>query len=174
LLPDPSPRHAAPLLPGITGLAALVWICWPRPSFEPLSSVLTKRGLAFAALLFVWLIAKVVFVEHIVPSRLAERQPRAKGEVIAALVPPGHTLHLFRLKDEGIMFYYGRPVRRWESPDQLPSPTEPMYCMLAEAEWVQWPALGLAQPILHLYDEQGAPILLIRVDPLQAMASGRR
>jgi 4-amino-4-deoxy-L-arabinose transferase-like glycosyltransferase len=173
LLPDPSPRHAAPLLPGLAGLAALVWVRWlgPHPFAE---SAPKKRGIAFVALLSAWLVAKVVFVEHVVPARLAERQPRAKGEAIAGLVPPGQTLHLFRLKDEGIMFYYGRPVRRWQSPEQLPSSTEPMYCMLAEAEWRQWPALGPAEPILHLYDEQGAPILLIRVDPLQALASGGR
>jgi 4-amino-4-deoxy-L-arabinose transferase-like glycosyltransferase len=173
LLPDPSPRHAAPLLPGIAGLAALVWIHWL--GLEPFAEATPKkRGIAFITLLFAWLVAKVIFVEHVVPARLAERQPRAKGEAIAALVPPGQTLHLFRLKDEGIMFYYGRPVRRWQSPEQLPSSTEPMYCMLAEAEWGQWPALGPAQPILHMYDEQGAPILLIRVDPLQSMASGGR
>jgi hypothetical protein len=182
LLPDPSPRHAAPLLPGIAGLAALVWAQWlqQRAEDDPAqnSALISERRLkltvVLVGLLVIWLNIKVFFIEHVVPARLAARQPRAKGEAIAALVPPGQTLHLFRLKDEGIMFYYGRPVRRWQSPEQLPSPTEPMYCMLAEAEWRQWHARGPAQPILHLYDEQGAPILLIRVDPLQAIASGGR
>ena len=38
--------------------------------------------------------------------------PKEKGEQLAAWVPDGNTLYLFQVKDEGIMFYYRRPVRR--------------------------------------------------------------
>ena len=48
------------------------------------------------------------------------RQARNKAAVLAALVPGHCVLHLFLLKDEGIMFYYGRRVVRLHAPAELP------------------------------------------------------
>ena len=55
-----------------------------------------------AVLLVLWLGAKAAFVHAVTPARNADRLPRAKGQMLAALVPPGRTLYLFQLKDEGI------------------------------------------------------------------------
>ena len=90
---------------------------------------------------------------------------------MAALVPEGETLYLFRLKDEGIMFYYSRlhagttgsPVRRLASPDDLLSSGEPVYCILDKSEFDQWHLRRPAEVLLHLLDEQGAPIVLVRI-----------
>jgi hypothetical protein len=117
------------------------------------------------ALLVVWLIAKVLLVEVITPQREGERHPRAKGEQLAALVPAGQPLYLCRLKDEGIMFYYGRPVRRVSGFGKFLSPTEPMYCMLEAQEWRAWPADFPADVVCRMHDQQGAPIVLVIVTP---------
>src|SRR5262249_27956900 len=71
LLPDPSPRHAAPLLPGIAGLAALVWLRWlQRVDSESVRSTASmspntlewraKPAIVLASLLVIWIVAKVV------------------------------------------------------------------------------------------------------------------
>jgi hypothetical protein len=83
-------------------------------------------------------------------------------------------LYLFRLKDEGILFYFGRlrssvtggpPARRLAAPEQLPSHAEPVYCILDDNEWRQWHGPRRIEPLLPLTDEQGAPIVLARVLP---------
>jgi len=163
MVPGHHLRHALPLQPGLAGLAALVWIAWldgrlrwPLPRLRP--------GRVLLALLLLWLAAKLVFVQVIVPSRNPARQPRLKGEQIATLVPPDQTLYLFRLKDEGILFYYGRPARRLPAPACLPAAGDPMYCLLIESEWRQWTYPRHAETLLHLGDEQGNPIVLVKVD----------
>jgi 4-amino-4-deoxy-L-arabinose transferase-like glycosyltransferase len=156
-------RHAMPLQPGLAGLAAMVWIAWidgrlrwPLPRLKP--------GRVFLALIVLWLTVKLVFVHTIVSSRDATRQPRHKGEQIAALVPPDRMLYLFRLKDEGILFYYGRPARRLPAPAWLPASEEAVYCLLTESEYRQWDNPRHAEVVLRLCDEQSTPILLARVD----------
>ncbi len=109
VIPEHSPRHSFPLFPGIAGLAALFMIAWIRgrlPFRMPLRPWPVLLGLVIA-----WLGVKVAFVEGVMPHRNRDRLPRTKGELLASIVPPGQTLYLFRLKDEGIMFYYGGVVR---------------------------------------------------------------
>jgi 4-amino-4-deoxy-L-arabinose transferase-like glycosyltransferase len=175
IIPEHAQRHSFPLFPAFSGLAALVWLAfltgrlgWPLVRVRPAHVLLGLLGL--------WLVAKVVFVEAWVPSRNHERAPRLKGEELAALVPADRPLYVFHLKDEGIMFYYGRrhplpgaepPVQRRSGPDKLLSPGEPVYCILEEPEWRRWrdaatPA-GDAEALLHLTDEQGDPIVLVRL-----------
>jgi hypothetical protein len=103
-------------------------------------------------------------VEAILPRRNPARQPKEKGEQLASLVPEGNLLYLFQVKDEGIMFYYGRPVRRLPDPEQLPSSIRPIYCILDEAEWRNWISERPAEMLLQMPDEQGDPIVLVRVD----------
>jgi hypothetical protein len=118
-----------------------------------------------AAILALWLAAKVVFVQAVVPIRNQDREAQAKGRLLAQHVPEGATLYLFRLKDEGIMFYYGRIVRRLPGPEHLPLTNEPLYCILDEAEWQHWARLDHTEVLQHFRDEQGAPIVLLKVLP---------
>jgi 4-amino-4-deoxy-L-arabinose transferase-like glycosyltransferase len=160
LVPAHNTRHSFPLYPGLAGLAALVWLAWatgrlawPWERFPPPKALL--------ATVFFWVGVKLIFVHWVTPERNHTRAPAAKGRQLAAHVPCGQTLYLFHLKDEGIMFYYGRPVRRLASVDNLPCTTEPLYCILEAGEWPQ--VESTADLLLRLHDEQGAPILLARV-----------
>ena len=161
LVPEHAVRHAFPAFPAWAGLAALVWLAWIEGRLRWHVPRLAPRS-AFACLVLVWLVAKVIFVHEVVPARNAGRDPRAKGEAIAALVPPSATLFLCRLKDEGIMFYFGRHVHRVESPEQLPVSSQPLYCIWDQAEWRALEASPGNELILGLQDEQGAPIYLSR------------
>jgi 4-amino-4-deoxy-L-arabinose transferase-like glycosyltransferase len=160
IVPAHNTRHSFPLYPGIAGLAAFVWAAW-------LTNVVPWRwrGLtaakALAIVLGVWIAAKLVFIHYVVPSRSQNREPRAKAARISAEVPNGETLYLFKLKDEGIMFYYARPVRRLAAIHDLPASTEPLYCIMNESEWKTAPAY--ARPLLYISDEQGDPIVLARL-----------
>jgi 4-amino-4-deoxy-L-arabinose transferase-like glycosyltransferase len=162
LVPGHKLRHALPLHPGLAGLAAFVWLAWRAGRLRwPLPRL--RAGVALAALLASWLAVKLLFVHAFVPARNPEARPRAKGEAVAARVPAGQTLYLFRLKDEGVLFYYGRPARRLPGPAALPRAGAPLYCLLAEAEWRGWSGPGRPEVLLRLCDEQGAPVWLVRV-----------
>jgi hypothetical protein len=110
-------------------------------------------------LLAAWLAVKLVFVGAVLPSRQTRRQPRLAGAAVAALVPPGRTLYLLRLKDEGLLFYYGRPARRLSAPEQLPAGA---WCLLTRKEWSAWPARVPASRQADLRDGQGAALVLVR------------
>jgi 4-amino-4-deoxy-L-arabinose transferase-like glycosyltransferase len=173
IVPGHHLRHALPLQPGLAGLAALVWIAWldgrlrwPLPALRPRTVFLT--------LLALWLAAKFIFVTLIVPSRDCHRTPRYTAQQIAALVPPERTLYLFRLKDEGILFYYGRPARRLPSVSFLPASEHAAYCLLVESEWRQGAGPRHAEILLRLRDEQGHPIVLARLSDAISDVSARR
>ena len=181
VIPEHATRHSFPLFPGLAGLAALVWIAWFRDfripklqfaNFRPrwISSASTKTNKSqfrvaglFIGLVVVWLVVRLVFVEGVLPRRNPTRRPKEKGEQLAAMVPEGMVLYLFQLKDEGIMFYYGRTVRRLPGPAQLPSSKQPFYCILDESEWRHWRSTRPAEMLLRMPDEQGDPIVLVRV-----------
>jgi 4-amino-4-deoxy-L-arabinose transferase-like glycosyltransferase len=159
-----TPRHSFPLFPGLAGLAALVWLAWHDGRLTwKVPRIRPARLLA--ASLALWFVLKLGFIHVLMPSRCAGRQAREKGALIAALVPFGSVLYLFRLKDEGIMFYYGRPALRLPSPRELPAWAEGTYCILTQEEWDAWPPACPAEPLRHMTDEQGDPLVLIRVLP---------
>jgi 4-amino-4-deoxy-L-arabinose transferase-like glycosyltransferase len=157
LAPGHRPRHLLPAQPAVAALAALVWIAWLTGRLPfPVGRIGARRLLV--GLLVAWLVVKLVFV-GLAPVRQAKRHPRVGGERLAALVPPGEVLYLRRLKDEGLLFYYGRPARR------LPAETSPRagaWCLLTEEEWKTW-AAGPAEKRAGLLDGQGAPLVLVRV-----------
>jgi 4-amino-4-deoxy-L-arabinose transferase-like glycosyltransferase len=160
LVPGHHVRHGMPLQPGLAGLAAMVWIAWLSGRLRWPARVV-KPAHVLAGLLIAWLAVKVVFVLEVVPSRDAERSPRITAERIAALVPQGDIIYLCDLKDEGILFYYGRPALRVDKLDDLFKAAAPRYCVLTAAEWKARPTPALAR----LFDEQGDPIVLTRIDP---------
>jgi 4-amino-4-deoxy-L-arabinose transferase-like glycosyltransferase len=158
LVPGHHFRHGMPLQPGLAGLAAMAVIAWTTGRMRwPLPRL--KPAHVFVGFVVAWLAVKTAFVQAYVPRRDEGRWPRAKAEQIAALVPPGETLYLCDLKDEGILFYYGRPARRVASLDDLPGDGRPCYCVLTAAEQRARPASIL----LRLADEQGDPIVLARL-----------
>jgi 4-amino-4-deoxy-L-arabinose transferase-like glycosyltransferase len=182
IIPEKAARHSFPLFPGIAGLAALVWLAWLTGRLPWPWKRVRPAGVLVGGVVL-WLGVKLAFVHAVIPARNQDREPRAKGELLARLVPPGETLYLLRLKDEGIMFYYGRPVRRLPSFAVLPSSGRPVYCILDVSEWRKWQAYRIARAavrgcagleprsasgrseevVRRLNDEQGDPIILVKV-----------
>jgi 4-amino-4-deoxy-L-arabinose transferase-like glycosyltransferase len=161
VVPGHRPRHVLPLQPALAGLAAMVWhawltgrLRWPWPRLRP------RRVLV--GLLVLWLAVKLAFVHALIPRREAERGARRSGEHLAALVPEGEVLYLCGLKDEGVLFYYGRPARRVTDIAHLPRAAA-LHCLLTEAEWQSWHGPGTAEALHRLRDEQGAGCVLVRV-----------
>jgi len=168
IIPEHAPRHSFPLFPAIAGLAAFVllaWIdgrlAWPLARWRWLHAVRPLRCLI--AVIALWLVVKLVHVHVVIPLRDQGREPTAKGQLLAQLVPEGNTLYLFMLKDEGIMFYYDRPVRRLSGPELLPSSNAPLYCILDNGEWHRWKRIDETEVLQQMLDEQGAPIVLVKV-----------
>lgn len=163
LMTEHTPRHTAPLFPGLTGLAVMGWLAldqgkmpWRIPFLRP------RRFLALAVL--VWFVVKVGQV-HVTEARGVERDPRGKGQLLGSLVPHGRILYLIGIKDDGLLFYFGRPACRLGSPGNLPLAGEPLCCILTKDLWINWPGPRHAEPVQHLTDQQGDPIVLIRVLP---------
>jgi 4-amino-4-deoxy-L-arabinose transferase-like glycosyltransferase len=162
VVPGHRPRHVLPLQPGLAGLAALVWIAWLDGRLR-WRFLCVRPGHILVSVLTCWLVVKLVFVHLVVPARDMDRHPQASGAQVAALVPSEETLYLGRLKDEGILFYYGRPAQRVLDLDRLPKTGRPHYALLTEQEWEQWPSSGRLQTLLQLKDEQGMPIILVAI-----------
>jgi 4-amino-4-deoxy-L-arabinose transferase-like glycosyltransferase len=167
LMLDHKARHSFPLFPAIAGLAALVWVAWLTGKLPWRFPWQPRQVLVLS--LAAWLLVKAVFVYAVVPHQRASRDPAGKAAILSSLVPDGAVLYLFQVKDECIMFYYGRPVARLAISADLPSSPEPVYCILGEADWGRRhrPASLLARDVAvlttGLTDEQGDRMWLVRV-----------
>jgi 4-amino-4-deoxy-L-arabinose transferase-like glycosyltransferase len=161
LVPGHRPRHLLPAQPALAGLAAFVWVAWLSGRLRWPVAVRPARVLG--CLLAGWLLVKLVFVAAVLPARQAQRDPRPGGEVLARLVPADTLLYLFHVKDEGLLFYYGRPARRLHEAKALPA--EGGWCLLTDREWEQWQTERPAEVRASLHDGQGAPLVLVRAGP---------
>ena len=109
--------------------------------------------------LVVWLAVKIVFVEVVIPRRTAGRDAEATASQLRELVPPGETLHVFKLKDEGVMFYFGRPAHKLHEPRELPHGA---FAVFIQSEWDARADYGDVQLVRWMYDQQGDPLILVR------------
>jgi 4-amino-4-deoxy-L-arabinose transferase-like glycosyltransferase len=147
LAPGHKPRHVLPAQPAVAVLAALVCVTLPRLRLVP--------RVALAG----WLGVKLVWLGAVVPARGAGRDLAGSAAALARLVPEGDILHLHRLKDEGLLFYYGRPARRVSGAALEPG----AWMLLTEEEWRAFRAA--VELRAELLDGQGAPLRLTRVAP---------
>jgi 4-amino-4-deoxy-L-arabinose transferase-like glycosyltransferase len=162
IAPNHAPRHSLPLAPAIGSIGALVCIAWHRGQLRwPLRNFTAAQ--AVGGTICCMLLAKVVFVLTVVPERTRLRQPLEKGQFLTRIVPAGETLHLFGVKDEGLMFYYDRPVHRFRNPTHLPSGDELLYCIITLDEWWQWHDATHGETVQEFEDEQGALLLVVRM-----------
>ena len=180
LVPNHNVRYALPLSPGLMGLGVVgLWDWWAcrvtcqgfaslatlsrrsaAPVLSPGGTIECRQGCKpLVLMLLLWLIMKVVFVEVVVPRRATGRDAEAAAAQLRDLVPPGETLYVLKLKDEGVTFRYGRPVRRARDGAALPRRS---YAVLIESEWHDRAALGDPELIRRLADGQGDPIVLVR------------
>jgi 4-amino-4-deoxy-L-arabinose transferase-like glycosyltransferase len=186
LVPNHNVRYALPLSPALMALGVMGLLDWwrrraerPNPPGPP--SLLGRGGdepptlpvsrfsptndrasflRLLAAFLALWLVVKVVFVEVVIPRRTAGRNAEETATQLREFVPPGEPLYLVKLKDEGVLFYYGRPTRKLPSPAELPRPA---YVALIESEWAEQEAAGGVELVRWMYDQQGDPLILARV-----------
>src|SRR5262249_50498314 len=155
---QPNVRYVLPICPAIT-LLGVVALCKWFAAFAASRPTVTRTGLLLVIAL--WLSVKVVFVERIVLARTAGRNARETGEQISRLVPEGEILYLCRLKDEGVLFYYGRPARRQIPID--PAPGTALHAVLLDAEWDDHLYDGRPVHLAELRDQQGAAIHVVRL-----------
>jgi 4-amino-4-deoxy-L-arabinose transferase-like glycosyltransferase len=152
-------RYVLPIAPAITLLGVVVLSHWMASVGSVRRLVSPRAGLIAAVL--AWAVVKGVFVEAAVPQRTAGRGARETGEQLARLVPPGEILYLCRLKDEGVLFYYGRPGRRLA--EIAPPADRAIHVLMLDAEWDGGHYRGQPEYIAELRDQQGAPIHLVRL-----------
>jgi 4-amino-4-deoxy-L-arabinose transferase-like glycosyltransferase len=152
-------RYVLPICPAITVLGVIVIGHWVRiVANEPRQFVYARAALLSA--LLVWSVTKIVFVESILPARTADRNVRETGKELTALVPEGEILYLCRLKDEGILFYYGRPALRLAN---VHDAADSRYVLVTDDEWKTSPVRERSVHLATLHDQQQAAIHLIRV-----------
>ena len=139
----------------------------PYPPFARGGEISTRRWFrpapTLVALLILWLGAKAVFAYTVMPQRADRHQPRTTARWLTAWIPWDAVLYLFRLKDETLMFYYGRPVVRLNEPADLPVSESPIYAILTQSEWDAWDPARSAAVVDRAQDSQGDPIVLIRL-----------
>jgi hypothetical protein len=111
--------------------------------------------------LLCWFVAKVVFVEVVIPNRTAGRNAVVTATALRERVPANRPLHVFKLKDEGITFYYGRPVARGADPRALPPGA---FALLIRQEWEDRASSGHLTLVCCMHDQQGDPIYLVCAD----------
>jgi 4-amino-4-deoxy-L-arabinose transferase-like glycosyltransferase len=161
LVPNHNVRYVLPIAPAVVALGVL--------GAHLLLRDLRSRWSAFryplrwwAGLLLCGLLAKVVFVEIVLPLRTARRNPLPIAATLQAMVPKDETLYIDKLKDDGVLFYYARAVQRWRGAYPLP---EGAYLALIASEWEQWQQRGSVRLIARLHDQQGDPLLLVQYQP---------
>lgn len=161
-------RYVLPICPAITFLGVILIGSWLRAVVAEPRRITYARA-ALVSGLVGWSISKIVFVESILPARTAERNARETGKELASLVPDGEILYLCRLKDEGILFYYGRPALRLT---RLDSEFDSRFVLLTDEEWKNHPDRERCNPVATLRDQQKATIHLIRLCKLGEDESG--
>lgn len=152
VVPGHRPRHILPAQPAVAILCAAAWVAWRdgywntnRNTEREVSPCNQHRSTARCGLivvLFGWLAIKLAFV-----SVMSNRPDiTATAQRLRNLVPTDEVLGLVELKDEGLLFAYGRAAQRGER----------VYSLMPEAT----PTRG--EVIARLSDSQGDGLKLVR------------
>ncbi len=178
LVPNHNIRYALPMSAGLMGLGVMgilgllrsqtearashenagegrthsLWLSPPKGNRCGLNAFL----LGF---LLCWIAAKIAFVQFVIPNRTAGRNAEVTAAVLREHIPAGEPLYILKLKDEGVTFYYARPVVKLKKPAALP----PGGCgLLIQQEWQARAAFGSLNLLCCMNDQQGDPIYLVR------------
>jgi 4-amino-4-deoxy-L-arabinose transferase-like glycosyltransferase len=162
VVPNHNVRYALPLSPGLMGLGVMGLIGWwnARGAGAPRSA--SRLTAAVVVFLAYWAVVKIVFVEIVIPQRTAHRDATSAAALLREHVPDGEALYVFRLKDEGVTFAYGRPVRRLRDPRDLPPGA---FALLIRPEWEDRAAFAGVELICCMHDQQGDPLVLVKARP---------
>jgi len=172
LVPNHNIRYALPMSPGLMGLGIMGIIslfsrdaessersAHDSPGALRSEDSASRLRIGVIAFLVVWFIAKIAWVQFVVAARAEKRNAEPIGIELREHVPEGESLYLFRLKDEGVMFYYARPATRLHDPHSLPSGA---FAVLIRQEWEDRTAFGHLQLVYWMHDQQGDPLILVR------------
>jgi hypothetical protein len=111
------------------------------------------------AFLLCWFVVKIAFVAIVIPNRTAGRRAGVTAAELRLRVPEGQPLYVFRLKDEGVTFYYGRPVVKRSDPRALPRGA---FALLIRQEREDGAAFGHLELVCCMCDQQGDSVYLVR------------
>lgn len=151
LVPNHNVRYALPLGPGLMGLGVMGLVGTLRSA--------SRLNVAIAVLLVCWLVVKIAFVQFVIPQRTASRNPEPIAAQLREQVPTDQPLYLFRLKDEGVLFYFARPAVRLREPGQLPPGA---FAVLLRQEWEDRALFGHLELVYWMHDQQGDPLIVVR------------
>jgi hypothetical protein len=143
-------RYVFPLTPAFALLGSLTMLALARQR----SAKFLPRWVLVGCLF--WFAVKVVAVELILPERTRHRHVRETAQTLRDLIPEKEMLYHAKLKDEGLLFYFARPSRKFE-----PGQKQNVYALLIEAEWQDRARFGQLIEIAPMRDQQGDPIHLV-------------
>ncbi len=161
-------RYVLPIIPALILLGLILML-----------TTIQKRGSSslskvFVAGVIIWLGIRVVYVEQIVAERSRKHHARETAQQLRENIPENTILYIDQLKDEGLLFYYQRPVLKWNSKivslpkgqDSIRGQTieqiEAEYILLREAEWREWCQREKIDALIWLRDQQNDPIVLVK------------
>jgi 4-amino-4-deoxy-L-arabinose transferase-like glycosyltransferase len=170
IFPDHNMRQSFALVPAWTLLGILQIRKWLAGA--ACEEHLRIKPSLVVGFLCAWCLIKVAYIQFLVPARYHQR-PRLdqQASTMRAFVPEAETLYLQGVKDECLMFTYGRTVKRigsWEAKPNLSTPfghSEMIYCILTERERADWvPSLrNRIQREERLLDAQNEPVTLVQL-----------
>lgn len=158
-------RYVFPISPGFALLGSMTLIAWCRTRCSesdgcartPMYPWVKLRQVVLAGCI-VWGIVKIVSNEFIFPERTRHRHVREIATELRLLLPDGEILYHAKLKDEGLMYYFDRPSRKFE-----PGARHGIHALLIESEWAERTRFGTVREIAWLKDQQGDPIVLVSI-----------
>ncbi len=160
LMAEHAVRYAMPMCPAVIALGVLFGLDWQHGRYRLPWNWMTPRKAVFATV-GLWLAVKIAFVQIVWPLRTATRDHAATGAELAKRVPAGEILYLWQLKDEGTLFYYGRPVQHGPIPTTASSPH---YAVLLPREVAEQEARHHVDILQPMTDQQGDPFFLVRLE----------
>jgi len=151
LLPQHVLRYALPVTPAIAALGAIGMIGILRRArserFYLVSSSLILLGMV---------LTRGAYSEVVLPGRTVSRAARENAALLRDIVPRDETLYIGLVREEGVLFYAGRRVRRLTS-----TPVQGIYLLLTEAEYRSG-TYARAETMGEIRDHQKAPLTVVR------------
>ncbi len=169
LATEHKPHFIFPLIPALSGLAAMVLLaCTGGPlaatrrgawCFAPGGAVTARL---VVAVVVVWIAVKIGYAHGLISHRGHGRSARDAGQHLARLVPEDHILYLLDVRDDALLFYCGRSAQRLHSRADVPAGAGAVYCLVPES-LRHWTERETVQSVQEITDAQGEPLLLLRV-----------
>jgi 4-amino-4-deoxy-L-arabinose transferase-like glycosyltransferase len=188
LFPDHNTRQSFSLVPAWTllGVLSLRWLNSAQMPL-PLPGVVSARRM-LPSFLLLWALVKIGYVEVLIPARFRARPSLLEqAGILQEAIPASAFLYLKEVKDECLLFTYGRKVQRIGNWKQLPggpaaTPDSAIqqvehqassdllddaetYCILTENERKTWYPSLVSRIVeeRHLLDAQGDRLFVVRL-----------